>query len=68
MKWLALAVLVPLAVMGCRTECEGRSQCDCFAARDVCKLETEPCWCPSVCDQKIDCICGGGKFLRCTTR
>ena len=28
-------------------------------------MRTEACWCPSVCDPAIVCVCGGGQFLGC---
>ncbi len=41
--------------------------CGCHERAD-CQLVTEACWCPSECDPKVACVCGGGKFLRCDTR
>lgn len=61
MKWL----WVVLALGACRKPCEQRTECECYAARETCQLQTEPCWCPSVCNPSIACVCGGGKFLRC---
>lgn len=41
--------------------------CGCRERAD-CQLVTEACWCPSECDPKIACICGGGKFVRCEAK
>jgi hypothetical protein len=45
--------------------CGSLSECACYQASDRCTLRTESCWCPSVCDSKIACVCGGGRFLGC---
>jgi hypothetical protein len=45
--------------------CASLGECDCYAAGNRCTMLTESCWCPSVCDSKIACVCGGGKFLGC---
>lgn len=41
--------------------------CRCRDRAD-CQLVTEMCWCPSECDPKLNCVCGGGKFLRCDAK
>lgn len=38
--------------------------CSCRARAD-CQMVTEACYCPNECGEKIACVCGGGKFLRC---
>jgi hypothetical protein len=48
--------------------CEPLGECACYEARDRCELVSESCWCPSVCNPSIACICGGGKFVRCKDR
>jgi hypothetical protein len=48
--------------------CASLGECACFAASDRCSARTEACWCPSVCDPSIACICGGGEFLSCETK
>jgi len=45
--------------------CAALGECECYAAGDRCAMRTEACWCPSVCDSKIACVCGGGQFLGC---
>ena len=47
------------------TACAVLDECACYAASDRCTMRTEACWCPSVCDSKIACVCGGGQFLGC---
>lgn len=41
--------------------------CSCRARAD-CQPVTEACWCPSECGEKVACVCGGGKFLRCEAK
>jgi hypothetical protein len=45
--------------------CATLDECACYAASDRCSMVTESCWCPSVCDSKVACVCGGGKYLGC---
>jgi len=45
--------------------CASLDECACYAAGDRCSMVTESCWCPIVCDSKVACVCGGGKFLGC---
>lgn len=63
-----LFLLASVVVIGCKDApppCEAlSSSCACHERSD-CKLVTDGCWCPSECDPKIQCVCGGGKFLRC---
>ena len=48
--------------------CGSLSECACYEASDRCAMRTESCWCPSVCDTKVVCVCGGGRFLGCEDR
>lgn len=45
--------------------CASLGECDCMAATDRCTPRTEACWCPSICDPNVSCVCGGGRFLGC---
>ena len=63
---LALVLLALLPGCAARAACEAETTaCGCYARGASCKMVTESCWCPSACDSRINCVCGGGKFLRC---
>ena len=38
--------------------------CSCNARLD-CYAVSDGCICPSECGAQVQCVCGGGKFLRC---
>lgn len=62
-------VVLAMLFFACQKPCEELTeQCECWKAAPRCQLVNEPCWCPSVCDPAIACVCGGGKFLRCEAR
>jgi hypothetical protein len=64
--------LVAVGLLGCggdaKAPCYSLGACACMAQSDRCETLTEACWCPSVCDSKISCVCGGGKFIACQDR
>jgi hypothetical protein len=76
---LAGVVVLALGLLGCGGSITGRTPdgstqpgacaslgaCECMAASDRCSARTEACWCPSECDPRIACVCGGGRFLAC---
>ena len=45
--------------------CSAMGECDCIAAQGRCTIRAEACWCPSECAPKVECLCGGGRFLAC---
>lgn len=63
-----LIVAASLTLLGCKPKCEEETtNCGC-SNRTECMLVTDGCFCPSECHPEIQCICGGGKFVRCETR
>lgn len=63
--WLGLCLL---CLVGCRHRCEDETtNCGC-AARSECRLVVDTCFCPSECGAEVQCVCGGGRFLRCESR
>ena len=67
---MAIAALLFLAgSCSCRKpDCEAIiDECECQKQHEHCQPIVETCYCPP-CDPALACVCGGGRFLRCTFR